>query len=283
MLMGLQPVPQSMATYKGNVGNLMQHWTLCELLAIAGKHAPELNFVDAHAMAPYARKRKDADKRFDRVLAGLPGRKSVYEKAWKRILARQRKEGYPNSAAFVKEVWEGSFSLLLCEIDPPTIAELKPWLRRVQKSPECENSKLFQGDWRKRFDEGLPSASEVGLRDGSLTLVSFDPNMYDRHGPPQRRKPENMYPPDLSAIVDAIRDLRGGVIIQLSTYSANNGNAQKDVLSSVDSILTEGEFALAAVVWANGNMMSLVYARDVSWSAELADLPGRFRQWLPRI
>ena len=26
--------------------------------------------------------------------------------------------------------------------------------------------------------------------------------------------------------------------------------------------------------------MSLVYARNVSWSAELANLPGRFKKWL---
>ena len=28
-------------------------------------------------------------------------------------------------------------------------------------------------------------------------------------------------------------------------------------------------------------MMSLVYARNVLWSAELANLPDRFTEWLP--
>ena len=31
--------------YKGNVGNLMQHWTLCEVLATAQRHASCLSYV----------------------------------------------------------------------------------------------------------------------------------------------------------------------------------------------------------------------------------------------
>lgn len=63
-----------MGTYKGNAGNLMQHWTLCELLVIAGKHTSELSFIDAHAMAPLAREGKTGkqDKWFTRVQNGLP-------------------------------------------------------------------------------------------------------------------------------------------------------------------------------------------------------------------
>ena len=41
-----------MPTYKGNVGNLMQHWTLCAILDIADEHVPGLNFIDGHSMAP---------------------------------------------------------------------------------------------------------------------------------------------------------------------------------------------------------------------------------------
>ena len=42
-----------MPDYKGNFGNLMQHWTLCEILRIANNHARGLNYIDAHAMAPW--------------------------------------------------------------------------------------------------------------------------------------------------------------------------------------------------------------------------------------
>ncbi len=58
-----------MGTYKSNAGNLMQHWTLCELLVIAGKHTSELSFIDAQAMAPLARESEtgNQDERFTRV------------------------------------------------------------------------------------------------------------------------------------------------------------------------------------------------------------------------
>jgi hypothetical protein len=105
--------------------------------------------------------------------------------------------------------------------------------------------------------------------------------MYDRHGPPNDPKPENIYPPDLHAVLAAVQDVKGGIVIQLSTFSANNNNAQDEVLRSVNDIFTEGEseFSLTAQVVFDGNMMSLVYTRNVPWSAELADLPTRFKNW----
>ncbi len=274
--MGSQAVPRSMTTYKGNAGNLMQHWTLCELLDIAGKHTSGLNFIDAHAMAPLARERTSTDPKFSRVQEGLSRKKSPYEEAWQRLTPRG---GYPNSAAFVKKVWNGDFSLLLCETNPSTIQKIKPWLKRV------ERSELFQGDWRKRFDEGLPSPSEVGLADDSLTLFSFDPYMYNsrrRFDDPKKRCPGNLYPDDIERALLAMSNLEGGVLIQLSTYSTNDGNSQGAVISSVNSIMVARAFTLCAVVRVNRKMMSLVYARNVSWSAELADLPDGFEKWLSR-
>ena len=268
-----------MGKYKGNAGNLMQHWTLCELLVIAGKHTSELSFIDAHAMVPLARESGKQDKQFIRVQNGLlEYPESAYEQAWRHLAPNG---GYPNSAAFMKQVWEGNFSMLLCETDPSTVTELRPWLKRIRGLARCKSAKLFPGCWQKRFAEGLPSASKTDLADGSLMLVSFDPNMYDRKGPPIKPKYENMYPCDLYAVLDAISGVRGGVLIQLSTYSAPKANRQTDVLSSVDSILvSRGGFTRAAVVKANKKMMSLIYARNVSWSPELAILPEHFTEWL---
>ena len=265
-----------MGTFKGNAGNLMQHWTLCELLVIAGKRSSGLSFIDAHAMAPLARKRTDYDPVFSRVQARLPGHESAYEQAWQRLSPQG--EGYPNTAAFVKEIWNGEFSLLLCEADHSTIEELTPWLKRVQKSARCKSVKLFPCDWRKRFDEGLPSASEVGLADGSLTLVSFDPYMYNRH---QVAKPKkgNLYPDDIERALRGMSSLEGGILIQLSTYYANDNNSQKDVISSLNAILEPSAFMLCGVVQVNKKMMPLVYAHHVSWSAELANLPDGFKKW----
>ena len=73
--------------------------------------------------------------------------------------------------------------------------------------------------------------------------------------------------------------LEGEVLIQLSTYDANDNNPQKDVIASLNSILEPAAFNLCAVVRVNKKMMSSVYTRDVSWSAELADLCDRFDTW----
>ena len=268
-----------MGTYKGNVGNLMQHWTLCELLVIAGKHTSGLSFIDAHAMAPLARGNERMDRRFARVQDGLPNKpESTYERAWHHLAPNG---GYPNSAAFVKTVWKGDFSLLLCETDPSTITELRPWLKSVRTLTRCQSANLFPSNWRERFAEALPSASDVGLADGSLTLVSFDPYMYNRRRGVVGPKKGNLYPDDIELALGAINSLKGGILIQLSTYDVNDNNPQGAVISSVDSILAASAFTLLAVVLVNKKMMSLVYARNVSWSAELENLPDRFKKWLP--
>ena len=125
-----------MGSYKGNVGHLMQHWTLCELLRIAGKHTTGLNFIDAHAMAPLATENKRKDRQFARVECRLSNEsESCYERAWHRLA---QYGGYPNSAAFVKEVWKGDFSLLLCEIDPSTSKEIDSWLPSVCGLDRCK-------------------------------------------------------------------------------------------------------------------------------------------------
>ena len=272
-----------MTTYKGNSGHLMQHWTLCELLVIAGKHTSGLNFIDAHAMAPLANEmtRTYVDRRFDRVYAGLPGQGTAYETAWHQLAPNG---GYPNSAAFVEQVWQGDFSLLLCETDDATVQALRPWLDRVNNLERCRGTKLFQCDWRKEFGKGLPGPSEMGLDDGSLTLVSFDPDMYYPE-PPREASTRNLYPSDLQTTLDALKNVKGAVILQLSTYSRGNRNQapQDAVVTSVNSNLAGGEFTLAARVRLDGDMMSLVYGRDIdtSWSAELADLSNRFDRWCP--
>ena len=270
-----------MGEYKGNVGNLMQHWTLCEVLQAAQEHTDGLSFIDAHAMAPLANARtcKNAYQKavFNSVRDDLPGQGSVYEQAWHRLAPTQR-DVYPNSATFVRVVWKGDYSMLLCELDPGTADEIDSWLPSVRKSPKCKEASLFRGDWRTRFEKGLPGPNTAGLPDGSLTLVSFDPCICSRNSPPSQPA-GNLYPKDLELAVRALNDVRGGVLMQLSTYSANGDNPQREVITSVKSVLRCGRFTLAAVVKVNGNMMSMVYARDVGWAADLAALPGRFNEW----
>lgn len=276
-----------MCTYKGNVGHLMQHWTLCEILNVAGRHATGLNYIDAHAMAPWATHRETADAEFDAVRGvlavvhnGRHGNGSFYEQAWHGLAEdRPGQDGYPSSAAFVKECWERDFSLLLCERDPKTARRIDEWLLDIRGLPNCNRAVLCPGDWRDRFVEGLPSPDDIGLPPGSLTLISFDPNLYSRRRSPKTRNAEALYRTDLGLTLHALATVKGPTVIQLSTYTVAGDNPQPTVTRSVSAILDMGGFGLVAKVIANRRMMSLVYARNVGWEAELAGLLGQFEEW----
>ena len=45
----------------------------------------------------------------------------------------------------------------------------------------------------------------------------------------------NLYPQDLDAALRALNQIRGGVLIQLSTYSADGGNPQGAVIASTNA------------------------------------------------
>ena len=275
-----------MVTYKGNVGHLMQHWTLCEVLTAAQKHTTGLNFIDAHAMTPWATEPTDLDNRFTGVRNDLPGQNSVYERAWQCLAAPKKVCGYPSSAAFVREVWAGNYSLLLCEIDSETADKIQQWLRAVGQETNCKKPELFRGDWRSRFELGLPRPADPG---DSLTLVTFDPHLcsWHRGGYPNGIRNgeywDALRPQDLErALLPALGAMEGGIVIQMSTYTAQN-NAQDDVIEIFDATLVPGELHRQAKVRVDGHMMSLVYAKNVACtlSNELAELPGRFDDWLP--
>ena len=296
-----------MPTYKGNRGHLMQHWPLCEMLRVAAhKGVTGLNYIDAYAMSPLATERQVGDVHFDNIKNCLPScGESAYELAWHQLAPYEgypssaafvdplmadldavlgQREGYPNSAAFVEQVWEGDFSMLLCEIDQATCQEIEPWLQRVGKLGRCKETELFCGNWRERFKKGLPSPAEVGLEDGSLTLVLFDPYICSQRQGRRVVMPNfgYLYIDDIEMAAGAMGGLDDGILVQLSTYSAM-ANPQGAVISSMNQILVANDFRLIAVVRVDGSMMSLVYERNVSWAAELADLPGRFDNWFPKI
>ena len=268
-----------MGTYKGNVGNLMQHWTLCELLETAKANAVGLSFIDSHAMAPWATECTKPDHRFASVKNDLPGKGSTYEQAWHSLSQQNQKTGYPNSSAFVREVWKHNYSLILCERDFQTADEIEKWLPEARQSPGCNQAKLFRYDWRERFLSRLPNPSAVALPTDSLTMVSFDPTMYSSIYSPVSRRTKYLYRVDLGLTLYALSDVTGPVVLQMSTYSANGGNPQKKVIESVNSVLTPGQFQQAAVIRVNGSMMSLVYTREVDWAGDLAGLPERFAEW----
>ncbi|MBI1750260.1 MAG: hypothetical protein HY234_07675 [Acidobacteria bacterium] len=268
-----------MPTYKGNRGNLLQHWALAELATLLQQECTarhRLCFVDAHAMSPYATRDskpgQTADD-FDRVRDRLPGQSSTYEVAWHSL--RGPRCEYPSSAALLRELWQGKLHLLLCEADASTASEIADWLDTL--SP-ATTSDLHRGDWRDRFCQGIPAEYDA-------YLVSLDPYMFDRNGPSASPNHGNMWPIDLIRACAALIELpRHPALVQLSTYSANNRNSRNDVIKVIEPVLRAAGFALGAIVPADGNMMSLVFSRDVSHSAvsKVSKLPDRFSKWLKR-
>lgn len=266
-----------MPTYKGNRGNLLQHWVLVELVNQLRRYtAPStsLCLVDAHAMSPFAVHGGNPGQSagdFDRVRARLPGQESIYELAWMSLAAELSCE-YPASAAFVRKVWDGPLALALCEADPVTADEITRWLNGVAKETSRE---LYRGDWRQRFQSSLPTGH-------GAYLVSFDPYMFDRHGPARKPKHGNMWPADLDIVGTALANLPGcPIVAQISTFSANNANSQKDVIAALDSGLSPAGFSRAAVVATGGDMMSVVFTKGFSSATEsLSALPEAYRTWL---
>ena len=270
-----------MCSYRGNVGHLMQHWTLCEMLTVASNCVAGLNYIDAHAMAPWATIRTGPSREFDYVRDRLPGEGSAYERAWHRIKNLHLTEGYPSSAAFVREVWKNDYSLLLCDRHQATADKIDEWLSKVRQETNCKMTEPFRGDWRDRFEKGLPGPTDVDLPGDSLTLVSFDPNVCSRslHRRNPIDSPWNLYPQDLKLALSALSAVKSGILIQLSTYSVNGNNPQNAVIESADGILTPCGFQRVAVVRVHRSMMSLVYARHVEWGNKLWGLSEGFDKW----
>ncbi len=179
-----------MPTYRGNLGNLLQHWVLNEILKASEPHARSIEFVDAHSMAPIARERHAPDLTswmFDAVRGHLPGQRSTYEKTWFE-LEPSLDGGYPNSAVFLTKTWPNPWNLVLCEKDQETADELSSWRERMKGDSRNNGVEIYQGDWRERFSRSLP-------RSGGLLFISFDPYKFDRDGSGQAYSiGGNMYP-----------------------------------------------------------------------------------------
>jgi hypothetical protein len=203
----------------------------------------------------------------------LPGEQTPYEEAWHKLAPHS--DSYPNSASFLTAAWPDPYSLLLCESDLATVHELQRWSDEVKRSPKCEKVEVARVDWRDRFRAGLPASAD-------LTVLSFDPYMFDRNGPSRRAAPGNMYPSDLDLLAEAVKTIHAAVLLQLSTYSANNDNPQKEVIAVVGSRLRWSGFEQFAVVPADGNMMSIVFGRNLDRAASMSSLPTRFQSWLRR-
>lgn len=263
-----------MPVFRGNKGNLLQHWVFCEILAAYRGTVGRIDFIDAHAMAPLADARPKLDATaalFDCVHGHLPGERTAYELAWQVLSPSAHR--YPNSAAFLTEVWPGEYALVLCESDPATVHALETWGDKVASRERCAHVEIADGDWRDRFHQGFAPA-------GDLTLLSFDPYVVSRTY--TGRNAANMYQSDLELVGSATQSIPGRVLVQLSTYGVNGGNSQEAVKEAVTSTLRPFGLQLVALVRTDGEMMSLLLGRGLGDGPSFGDLPERFEAWLAR-
>jgi hypothetical protein len=260
-----------MPTYKGNRGNLLQHWLLCELLTLLKEQVPpstSLAFIDAHAMSPYATRDPTPGQTgdaFEIVRKHLPGQRSTFELTWKDLSDAPRVD-YPTSAMFVCQLWPGPLHMVLCEKDEASAEQIVEWRATLSSITQVE---VHHGDWRTRFRGDFPWSQAC--------LVSFDPYAIVRENPADN-KTGNMYLSDLIRAASALLEIRSGpLLVQLSTYDARS-NSHDEVLETVRWIMAAAGLSLVAAVRADGHMMSMVFGRNLV--REPIALDEAFRSWL---
>ncbi len=269
--------------FKANVGNLMQHWVLCEILEVLKRQFNNLLYIDAYAMAPFSipkliekPERNTTRRLFEEVRDRLPGQKSLYELLWLEAITHsdgQNKEKYPSSTVFVYNFWKRRLNrkliLLLCEICPSKAEEIKTWLSNNQ----IDENSLSRGDWRIKFREPISSA------DSHVILISFDPNMYN-YNEGEKWSEKNMYPNDLN-YWGIESDLP--MIVQLSSYAnVHIKDGQLIAESDIKKRMANIGFLDCCCVKANKEMMSLIFWRKTDLSKHFEALEMRFKTWLDR-
>jgi len=168
---------------KGNRGNLLQHWTLCESLAsLANLGISNLHLACTHSMAPWTlpvrkvNEATDTCRRFFRTAANRLAHvqnPNIYESAWHRLSVSSGLP-YPSTAVFASAVWQGVISLALCEASPHVADEIDGWLNGPAVEQRFAHSVLLRGDWRTAV------ASPLFTRPSSECIyIEMDPMRYD--------------------------------------------------------------------------------------------------------
>ena len=269
-----------MTSFRGNLGNLLQHWTWVELLTYLGTPhvvaGATLSLIDAHSMAPSATPSIAHDADFSHAIEAVRHSRALesrYLMAWRNLTATEP-TNYPSTAAFTEQLWDGPLNFLLCESNPETVASIQSWLDTDPGGGHIQHRDVAFGDWRTRFGHGLIEA-------GDLSLLSFDPYMFNRHGPTPKRG--NMWPDDLDIVINSISNFLGPTLIQLSTYTANNNNSQGKVRPIWDARFAASGFDVLASIRPNGNMMTAVFGRNLSSGCAKVIREGlherHFRNW----
>ncbi len=273
-----------MGLCKGNRGNLMQHWVLCDVLERLAQVSPKhLLFVCSHSMAPWSvpvhRDKKDACRNvFDEARRRLAeSRASLYEKAWDDLDVAGGLP-YPSSAVFAQKVWSGPLSLMLCEKEAHVFAEIEGWCSTLEMRNRCKTIRVHKEDWREAFEAGLPT------NDCDLIFIEMDPMRFECNGPERcarQGKEDTLFPEDLYLVGDAIRATDKPVVLQISSYSSQNDNAVSKVEKTIIDHLRDDKFVLdGRATVGDGQMISLVLCRGIQLYPHPYELGSAFDKWL---
>jgi len=173
--------------------------------------------------------------------------------------------------------WKGDLSLLLCEVDNSVANEIAAWLSLPEVSRKISPKLLFRGDWRAKFRKN-PFLNWAG----DVLFVELDPMRFE-HNPPEQCSRDNravFYREDWEVVLTALQHVKTPCVIQFSTFSANNNNPHRITEPIITENLVNAGFQKYARVEADGNMMSLVYARGVDLWVNTESLHDRFLFWL---
>ena len=259
--------------YRGNAGNLLQHWVLCELIRACNKHWTSIHFVDAYAMAPLATQQIEPGPSLFTHAQNRKTPDSGYETAWRHLVMGQI--GYPNSAAFVAELWNGTVAMSLSDNDKPTALALNSWADTQNARTVGADVKVWPDDWRLSFNERVANTKGV-------TVLSFDPDKFTLQNPSSGR---DMTLVDIEIVGAALAQLSGECVIQLSTYSSARGlNPQEEVERAIAEGFGSAGLRLLAVARVSKEMMSMVIGKESSpVASELVEIADSFDSWFESL
>ena len=278
-----------MGQCKGNLGNLMQHWVLCETIACLEQTSyTHIQLTCTHSMAPWSMPesvdysnnhspRLHRRRYFDAVRKGMYGRAtSAYERCW-RHCSLPLGIPYPSSAVLAWNLWSKNLSLYLWEANENTANEIEGWSNLPEVSSRLTQFSLNRGDWR-----GMLNNNAFLNPNAEVHLVELDPMQFECINPvnDQARNGALLYPDDIIRLVNCFQEVEKPIIIQVSSYDVNNNNPLNQISPAICNPFIDAGFNISARVMPNNQMISLVISRGLLMWQGGEDLNERFNQWL---
>ena len=260
------------STFKGNFGNLLQHWTLVEIVVLLKDLFPSqrLTYFDAHSMSPYAHAERP-DAHFLNIFLKLCTGTSKYENVWCELRSTQSEISYPNSIAFVQAIWKNDILPILCEINPETYKQLAKYVSGISDKFDVKR-RIVNSDWRKEW-------KAQSFDDSEVILASFDPNKFLKIDKSQGSF--NLTDNDVKSIIEKAKSIsKTPLVIQISIF----GNSDDDCNHIKQAFIDNGFVCeMIDYCWLYPKMHSLVICKNVSGiDMKISQLNRKFKTWIER-